>query len=526
MDSPIDAFREAEKIASEHYDDEGTFWFTTKSGKRIGVKKGQTLEDALNQSGIPKDDVDQSDVTGADLAKNEQEDTKDDDSKMTDDDYWKSKEEDLDDRSSDKGKISNAMLESYGMELVEGDDYEITEHGTIAYNGGFAGMLENQGFQRIGDEEIGEMIAMDEDTDVSIEDFEEDPEQAIYDYLNEKQNENTYNYSSAIDKDLNYGFIETDDGRTLMTFKEHKGGDVRGNYGDNVIYDITDFDNGNTGDPKMDIAELLDPRISATVRGADGKDYDVSIDGGMNGAEWLDGEPEGLDDWDYTDALSKHIQQKNDKFSLGSDVSNFVKETGTSVEDVRDGDHMGNDIGKTLEMEDGSEYVVYDNYDDAEQAVKENIRQQLEDEPELFNQSFIESHQTISETNARLFGNDFGDMMVEDRDLDELKEMADDYGIEYDEDVDEDKLKDELSYARSKEVTETILRDGLRSFLVDDEGIVSDDEFQEQYGKWLNLDIDSAVDDALDSDGLGHFLSSYDGDYKELKDGKVIARIN
>lgn len=309
MDSPIDVFREAEKIASEHYDDEGTFWFTTKSGKRIGVKKGQTLEDALNQSGIPKDDVDQSDVTGADLAKNEQEDTKDDDSLL------------------------------------------------------------------------------------------------------------------------------------------------------------------------QDMNEIIDSEAGG-------------------------------------------------RFGLGSDVSNFVKETGTSVEDVRDGDHMGNDIGKTLEMEDGSEYVVYDNYDDAEQAVKENIRQQLEDEPELFNQSFIESHQTISETNARLFGNDFGDMMVEDRDLDELKEMADDYGIEYDEDVDEDKLKDELSYARSKEVTETILRDGLRSFLVDDEGIVSDDEFQEQYGKWLHLDIDSAVDDALDSDGLGHFLSSYDGDYKELKDGKIIARIN
>lgn len=351
MDSPIDVFREAEKIASEHYDDEGTFWFTTKSGKRIGVKKGQTLEDALNQSGIPKDDVDQSDVTGADLAKNEQEDTKDDDSLLQD---------------------MNEIIDSEAGQLFEDDldNYDIT------------------------------------------------PEQ-LQKYV----------------------------------------------------------DNG-----KLEKHELPHGDIYYTKAGG--------------------------------------------RFGLGSDVSNFVKETGTSVEDVRDGDHMGNDIGKTLEMEDGSEYVVYDNYDDAEQAVKENIRQQLEDEPELFNQSFIESHQTISETNARLFGNDFGDMMVEDRDLDELKEMADDYGIEYDEDVDDDKLKDELSYARSKEVTETILRDGLRSFLVDDEGIVSDDEFQEQYGKWLHLDIDSAVDDALDSDGLGHFLSSYDGDYKELKDGKIIARIN
>ncbi len=55
----------------EHYDKDGTYWFTTDGGRKIGVKKGQTLEDALSASGIPDDGVDQSDVTAEDMAKNE-----------------------------------------------------------------------------------------------------------------------------------------------------------------------------------------------------------------------------------------------------------------------------------------------------------------------------------------------------------------------------------------------------------------------------------------------------------------------
>ena len=58
----------------EHYDKDGTFWFTTDNGKRIGVKKGQNLEDALSDAGIPNDGKDQSDVTASDLAKKEKKD--------------------------------------------------------------------------------------------------------------------------------------------------------------------------------------------------------------------------------------------------------------------------------------------------------------------------------------------------------------------------------------------------------------------------------------------------------------------
>ena len=64
-------------ISNEHYDDEGTYWFTSDNGKRIGIKKGQNLEQALDDSGIPDDGKDYSDVTASDIA-NQEDDSQDD----------------------------------------------------------------------------------------------------------------------------------------------------------------------------------------------------------------------------------------------------------------------------------------------------------------------------------------------------------------------------------------------------------------------------------------------------------------
>jgi hypothetical protein len=225
-------------------------------------------------------------------------------------------------------------------------------------------------------------------------------------------------------------------------------------------------------------------------------------------------------------------------FGLSKDVTDKLKEelgNDVIVENVEDG--YNDKDTKRIEMSDGSEWSLYKNYDQMEKIAKEQVRQDLEEEPnELFSPDFIEQHQSISETDARLFGAEHGDFIVEDRDLDELKEMADSYqsGIEYD-DVDEDddtddkvknKLIDDIS-SKVAEITEKkINRDGLKDWICNDQGFCSEDEFQEQYGKWLHLDVDSAVDDAVDTDGVEHFIARYDGNSHELKNGQYLVRDN
>ena len=102
------------ELSKEHYDKDGTYWFTTDNGKKIGVKKGQSLEDALGDSGIPDDGVDQSDVTAEDMAKNE------------DTDKPKKDKPKEDKKSDDKKKLDNYLLHDDDelSGIVDNDDYD------------------------------------------------------------------------------------------------------------------------------------------------------------------------------------------------------------------------------------------------------------------------------------------------------------------------------------------------------------------------------------------------------------------
>ncbi len=238
--------------------------------------------------------------------------------------------------------------------------------------------------------------------------------------------------------------------------------------------------------------------------------------------------------------VSKQVPVTTKTFGLSKNVLSEIKsQVGNDVEVDEVGEPYSDSRAVNMvTMSDGSEWLVYDDYDEMKFDAEDEARQNIEDG--LFNQDWLESYMTVSETDARLFGNDFGDMMVEDRDLDELKEMANQYDIDYDDPDDiedddkreeaeeklEDKLINEVSYARSKEVEKTILRDGLKSFVCDDEGLCSEDEFQDQYGNYLNIDYEKASEDAVSEDGIGHFLSSYDGEVHETKGNEYLIRIN
>ena len=179
------------------------------------------------------------------------------------------------------------------------------------------------------------------------------------------------------------------------------------------------------------------------------------------------------------------------------------------IEDVDDGGNTVGNYGKYLTLTNGATYNLFKDYHEMEKEAKERIEQDLDEG--LFNADFLESHQTISETDARMFGIDAGDMAVDGRDLDELKEMADHHGVDYEdpddiEEPEEDDFKTPSSYEKAYDAWETKVDDakekleskliddvssevaddvekrindnGLRNYIVDDEGFCSDEEFQ------------------------------------------------
>ena len=216
-------------------------------------------------------------------------------------------------------KINYLMVEDYGLGLEEGKDYDIDEYGDVNWIGGIGDVLEKNGARKVSDEVIKE-IARNEDGE-ELQDRPKDywKQNEIEDWLNSKQNDNTYNYSSRLSHDINYGIFNVGD-RTYLSLMTHIGGDVRGNYEDSELYDISNVDTGATGEPNGDIIQFFDPtvRVNLTV---DGKEYDVSMYNGMSPDEWTE-----RDTGDYISGEQlEGIDKKLGDWGLESHIEKFVK---------------------------------------------------------------------------------------------------------------------------------------------------------------------------------------------------------
>lgn len=186
--------------------------------------------------------------------------------------------------------------------------------------------------------------------------------------------------------------------------------------------------------------------------------------------------------------------------------------------------------GKAGEFKvDGTEYNVIESEDEAERIALEMVKENLEQEPELFNQDWLQQHITITPTDKRVLSNDLADSDVANMSDDEIIQVAgleDEYEAA-DEAGDEDKkealltqAKDDVRSTRSDEI-EKELDDPLQYF-VNDQGMYSREDLLK--ASFISIDIEAAAEDAVQTDGWAHFLSLYDGNYETTPDGLVYFR--
>lgn len=147
---------------------------------------------------------------------------------------------------------------------------------------------------------------------------------------------------------------------------------------------------------------------------------------------------------------------------------------------------------------DGEEWNWIEGEATAEDIAREYVKEQLESEPELFTKDWLKSFLGVTGTDARVIAL-------------EMAEIAFD-GKEYDEDEYADYADD---------VEARILKDPFQYF-VEDEGLYTEEDLMKQ--NFMYLDVRAAAKDAVDVDGWAHFLSTYDGDFKQLPSGIVIFR--
>lgn len=183
--------------------------------------------------------------------------------------------------------------------------------------------------------------------------------------------------------------------------------------------------------------------------------------------------------------------------------------------------------GEAFVVKDGNaEYRVVENEDVAENLALAQVREALESDPSMFNRDFIKSHISFSPTDCRLMAQDLvGDYYQEmkDRDVEREYETKIDSELPKDADGDSDyeAMREQLT-TNMEEEYEQALKDDPYPFLVEDQGLYTDEDFFKQHGQ--NIDIEAAAKEAVSMDGWAHFISRHDGDYATTGAGFVYWR--
>jgi hypothetical protein len=175
------------------------------------------------------------------------------------------------------------------------------------------------------------------------------------------------------------------------------------------------------------------------------------------------------------------------------------------------------------------EYHVAQNYDQAYALAVAVVKQDLEQEPELFNKDFIESHINTDKLRDELKGDSLNsridDLTYEaERNPENFWKDYEREGFDAPEE-DEDGERPEPTSTEIEELAEkqieVELEDPMR-YLEDIYG----DEAAKHAIEIASIDIDAAAEDAVDTDGWEHFLARYDGNSHETGSGLVYWRVN
>ena len=215
-----------------------------------------------------------------------------------------------------------------------------------------------------------------------------------------------------------------------------------------------------------------------------------------------------------------------------------------------------------VKMDDGTSYVVAPSDDEAERLAIERVRDDLENEPELFSQSWLQNFISMSDTDRRIIAGEESDNIEQNMDEKEILEETD-MQEDWDElEEEKDELEEEINTMTANSETDAQIKEELDEkesrldeiekeqekivddarekfrddkydeiydaledpveYFVEEQGIYTKEDLMKQ--SFISIDYDEASEDAVSTDGWAHFLSRYDGNYEEIDGGKVVWR--
>jgi len=211
-------------------------------------------------------------------------------------------------------------------------------------------------------------------------------------------------------------------------------------------------------------------------------------------------------------------------------LAEMAKELDIDPDDltIKEENHFGVTVYEISIGRGGSkEWRVVESEDAAHELAIEMVKQDLEQEPGMFNSSFIESHIDMDRLRRDLESD-----VLEERITYWEESDADDFWKEYERagfdapEEDEDGEREEPSSVEIEELAEVQTKEQLRDPMQYLEDIFTKEDAVKKAIEIAGIDINAAAEDAVDTDGAAHFLSSYDGNSYTTPSGLVYWRTN
>lgn len=175
------------------------------------------------------------------------------------------------------------------------------------------------------------------------------------------------------------------------------------------------------------------------------------------------------------------------------------------------------------------EWTVVPDEDTAEKLALAVVTQDLEQEPEIFSPSFIESHIDMKALERWVYEAQMEDEYaweIAQDDPERFWQEASHWGIDVPEPDEDGNMPDEIADEYIEALREEIARDRSKDPMAFFEDIYGRDEATKYAIEAVGIDVSDAAQEAVRIDGWQHFLCRYDGNSYDTENGFVYWREN
>lgn len=199
-----------------------------------------------------------------------------------------------------------------------------------------------------------------------------------------------------------------------------------------------------------------------------------------------------------------------DKEEVTEELLNHFKITiSEGKEEIENTLSFSSEKSGTVEVE-GVEYCIIQNEEEAKIIAKEIVKNDLEEDPTIFNQDWLSNFLYISECDKRIMAGE------EENYIREFVEETENNIFESEEERKE-WIEQEVK-TRLEEFEKGL--DNPIDYFVEKQGIYTIEQLFN--APFIQIDMEKAAQLAIHVDGWAHFLSHYDGDYETTNNGLII----